>query len=41
LPAAVWAPFALSALEAAIRLLAAFTAWALLVVFVIRVDVWT
>jgi hypothetical protein len=41
LPAAVWAPFALSALPAAIRLLAAFAAWALLVVFVTRVAVWT
>ena len=41
LPAAVWAPLALSALPAAMRDLAAFAACALLVVFVTRVDVWT
>src|SRR5207237_2965353 len=33
LPAAVWAPFALSALPAAIRAFAAFWAWARLTVF--------
>ena len=41
LPAAVWAPLALSAFDAAMRLLAALAAWALLVVLVTRVDVWT
>jgi hypothetical protein len=41
LPAAVWAPLALPALPAAIRDFAAFAAWALLVCFVTRPDVWT
>lgn len=39
LPAAVWAPFALSARPAAMRDFAAFAAWALLVCFVTRPDV--
>jgi hypothetical protein len=41
LPAAVWAPFALPALAAAMRALAAFAAAALPVVFEARAAVWT
>src|SRR5258708_6681971 len=41
LPAAVWAPFALLALPAAIRALAAFAAWAFEVVLTTRPEVWT